>query len=468
MNSFLDMNQANSLEKAGDYSGACKIYFSTLRDKSQYQLHPQATFGLNNLRKKVHGKALLEIERSIEQHPKGYLFPMMVTDAMDGVRGVVAMEDIKADELILSIPIEEMITSIQGKRTAFGQAYTQSGLKIHNHKHIYILFAILDVVKENPEHIMANEQVYVESSTCLFWDQETIEKLTGSHLVTDINQFQKDTASDYDALCQAIPGFSAECSSHQFKKLIAEIISKNFGFEYKDEKYNAIVPIGDILNHSNEPNAVWSFNEKTGCYEEHALVDISAGETVCHTYHNHPANGDILVDYGFALEPSKNDYLFLKNGIYLFKTPTTKQFRAIWSDYVNAIMESAGCNMFVAHLHVVNHMHNEIVSRMRSYRHTLDQDIAWIKKNPDFSNEYFIRKTLIAEKTLLIEWYGICKDVMYSAQLPMSSRLMLIDSWSAVTKGPKLFLKEMWTPFLLEEKNILVLPKAENQQEVAS
>jgi len=448
------LETAETLAQAGKYQDACLNYLSVLKNDADEKFHQFAISQINNLRAHIHGPHLNQAETAIAQHPESLIFPMIVSEDDHGLRGMSSLTAVTKGEVVLRIPLSEMITCEMGEQTPFGQAFKAMGLEVHaNDRAILLLFAALEGLGKDPNHLL-NEPSYVEGSMCHFWSNETIQLLKGSHVQEEVIEFQKQLEEDYQNLCK-IDGFKDACSLHLFKKLKAEIDSKNFTLELKDRKISAFVPIAHTINHQLPASVKWSFNEERMCFEEKALTDIHPGQTIWQSYGSSHANDHLLTQYGFTENPSPHDFIVLDNGVRLFRTPTSDLARQYWVEFVSVFANTCGGNRFQGELLLFSQIYDACLRKIPGYASSPEEDQQWLIDHPEKNTEYFIRQLMLSEKLLIIDWLSLAKEVLYSAQEKQENRLKLINHWQQVTEGPRLYLKHFWSDYLKDENNVI-------------
>ena len=62
------------------------------------------------------------------------------------VRGVHAARDLKAEEIIIEVPLKCLITVEMGKATDVGRAVLEAGLELDAPKHIFLMLFLLSLI----------------------------------------------------------------------------------------------------------------------------------------------------------------------------------------------------------------------------------------------------------------------------------------------------------------------------------
>jgi hypothetical protein len=79
------------------------------------------------------------------------------------------------------------------------------------------------------------------------------------------------------------------------------ISSRIFGIEVENKNTDAMIPFGDLFNHSSERNTQWYFDDNLNCFVVEAIKNIEKNEEIFDSYGN-KSNSRFLLNYGFLLE----------------------------------------------------------------------------------------------------------------------------------------------------------------------
>ena len=104
---------------------------------------------------------------------------------------------------------------------------------------------------------------------------------------------------DYDTLTKEIPEFS-KYDFDLFKKIREVIASRVFDINIKGKINKAFVPYADLLNHRNNPQTYWNFDDKIDSFIIKGVADIKKGEEIFDSYGRKP-NHLLLLNYGFTI-----------------------------------------------------------------------------------------------------------------------------------------------------------------------
>jgi len=82
-----------------------------------------------------------------------------------------------------------------------------------------------------------------------------------------------------------------------YSRSFGVINSRLLGFE--DVKVLSLVPLADMLNHSNNANVIWGYDNTSHGFKMKATKDIKRGEECFDTYGAHKSNDEFLLIYGY-------------------------------------------------------------------------------------------------------------------------------------------------------------------------
>ena len=88
---------------------------------------------------------------------------------------------------------------------------------------------------------------------------------------------------------------------HKFLLLRTLIGSRNFGLWIDGKKQATMVPLGDMLNHSKNPDVKWSFEESSNAFVMNSKKDMKVHQEITDSYGT-KCNRSYLLFYGFSLE----------------------------------------------------------------------------------------------------------------------------------------------------------------------
>ena len=137
----------------------------------------------------------------------------------------------------------------------------------------------------------------------VFWDNTDNTYRTrcdamGSNFHAMVEQRRNQIDSEYKTLCNIYASFATMCSPLHYKRLRTLVGSRNFGVTIRGQKASALVPFADMLNHSDQPDVSWSFEDDLDAFCMRAVGAIPVGKEVTDSYGHKPSSTRLLY-YGF-------------------------------------------------------------------------------------------------------------------------------------------------------------------------
>jgi protein-histidine N-methyltransferase len=223
-----------------------------------------------------------------------------------------------------------LITVEMGQATPIGQAILQADLDLDAPKHIFLMIYLLWDRKVNGRKSFFYPYYEVLPPTLrnmpIFWSEEELSYLEGSHLLLQIHERSQAIADDYRAICQIAP-LQQLCTLEEFKWARMCVCSRNFGLQMDGHRTSALVPHADMLNHYRPRETKWTFDEDRQAFTITSLQHISAGAQVYDSY-GQKCNHRFLLNYGFAVEDNRELDGFCPNEvpIELYVDPEDRLF----------------------------------------------------------------------------------------------------------------------------------------------
>ncbi|KAJ3245603.1 hypothetical protein HDU78_008940 [Chytriomyces hyalinus] len=240
----------------------------------------------------------------------GAAFPMMemVTYGdYDEYRGVQASQNIKENDVIMSIPEQFMLTerlamlSDIGKRVhaALPDIYTE------DEDHLYLAVYLLDERSKGKDSFWHKYLVTLPTdftNMAAHWGEKEIETLKESNLYHDIYHSDVTELKEaYHTLCGAVADF---CVKHSYDDYIwarLNVRTRLFSAHVDGVLRTTMVPFADMFNHDSENVATWRFDDATRRFEIYAEKPITPGTPITISY-GADSNRKLLTDYGFTTD----------------------------------------------------------------------------------------------------------------------------------------------------------------------
>jgi hypothetical protein len=352
-------------------------------------------------------------------------------------RGVHTKHRLSSNETLIKIPRRLLIYTDMGKRSPWGQLVARQPQGISGLNLVYIcLYMLQDMHGKNrfkPYYDILPKKL---NNFPLFWSKSEKRYLEKSHLIEELKTRKEVLTKDYHRLSQIIPQFSSYCSLQKYFELRTIIGSRNFGLWIDGKKEATMVPLGDMLNHSSEPDVKWYFEDDVNGFVMNSIKSIPAHREITDSYGS-KCNRSYLIFYGFALEDDKK----CRNTIFLTIPQPDTNFRIQnmrnqlisdnFSRNISGDFNSLNFRQLMNFLRISNaneselkaFIHNPQLAQnpynkrneaaalsylafeadklQESYPLTLKQNKRNVKKFAKYSNESFATKLVIGEKNII-------------------------------------------------------------------
>ena len=132
----------------------------------------------------------------------------------------------------------------------------------------------------------------------VFWEKD-LKYLRGSDILNDIDYKKRQLQDEYDILK------SSKLQLHdltlaEYMRMRSLVSSRNFSLYIDGEENSVMVPLADMLNHSNSADTHWTYNTSLNAYQMTATKKIKVGQEISDSYGR--KNNDVyFLHYGFLL-----------------------------------------------------------------------------------------------------------------------------------------------------------------------
>ena len=234
---------------------------------------------------------------------------LKIINQKNNERGVVSSQNIKQGEYVFLIPkhliitnkTADMIPEIKEVNRYFRKTPTEINIiKIT----VFMLYAeayedvmsdvdwtpYFDTIPETLDHIPT------------FWEDD-LKYLKGSYLFKRVMERNKLMKEEFKILRKNLEDFR-EFSFYEYQRMRSLVSSRNFKLTINNDIVSAMVPLADMLNHSNTCQTTWSFNDRLQSYQMLAKASIKVGDEITDSYGVKPMDNYFMY-YGFVLPDSE-------------------------------------------------------------------------------------------------------------------------------------------------------------------
>merc|ERR1711957_18049 len=222
----------------------------------------------------------------------------------------VAERDIKANEIITEIPLENIIYINNPIVRNFCEAlqleeFSEDWIKSYETECL-VLFNLAQIrhPHENFKHYFENNQINFADYP-LLWPEEKLKLIKNTFMENTLFDMNL-TIKEYTNLLQRSSYFP-KYSLTDLKKAFILMNSQNFKIKIQEKIYTVIIPFMDIYKHDPNTNIDWSpeiIDPSKGLVLR-AISDINKGSPLITNY-GQSDNASLLINYGFTLQ--KNNF----------------------------------------------------------------------------------------------------------------------------------------------------------------
>ena len=216
-------------------------------------------------------------------------------------REIFSKKDIGLNESILEISLKCMMTTELGKETEIGKEVIDKNLNLYS-KHNWISFILL----ENLHKSDSMWRTYIDilpkkfDNVPIFFKKNYLNMLKGctclSKILSKINILQ----TEYKFLFNNLETFK-KYSLSEYIWARTVVITRIYGVVIDGIKTQALVPFADMLNHDNNPDTHWFFDDVNKVFKILSKKKFSANVPIYDSY-GKKCNSRFFVNYGFVLD----------------------------------------------------------------------------------------------------------------------------------------------------------------------
>lgn len=241
---------------------------------------------------------------------KSYYPKLHLTDE-NGYRTIVSKSCIDNGELLMSIPMDLIITY----EKALSSELNIKLNTVFNCEHT--TFALF-LMEEKEKGVLSYWKPYIDTlpenfkNMALYFDTELLDLLKGTLSLEKIMGRRSQLKNDYAVLCMHYPEFSSRFTLDDFIWGRLVTITRIFGFSVKGHTTSGLVPLADMLNHKNpdkftgSTDTTWSFEDKTNSFTIVSNKNIKQGKEIYDSY-GFKCNSRFFVNYGFSVQDNEDD-----------------------------------------------------------------------------------------------------------------------------------------------------------------
>ena len=381
-----------------------------------------------------------------------YINKLSVLFINENMRGIIATDNIKKNDILIKIPKDFLITLEEAENNNKDLFTEEIKKELSSPSHCILSYFLLKEIEKGEKSKWYYYFQFLPKSYLnfpIFYTEKELNILEGTKFKKLINEKKEEIKKDYKILCQKIELFS-QYSYDQFCKIRCIISSRLFGLIIKGKKNNIIAPFADLLNHKRSRDTKWFFSENENYFGIIALKNINKGFQVYDSY-GRKSNLRYLLNYGFTIENNEDDdiqiqisldskcinfqqkinlvSIFPKRIFYLSKNiediQTFQFFSFVRLLIYDGNVENVNFNFpisFQNEIQVLKKIIEIINLELMNYNKSLNEDLLYLKENKSkiSFNEYNCYIIRISEKDILNYYINMCEKCINLFEKPIN------------------------------------------------
>lgn len=226
-------------------------------------------------------------------------------------RGLYSTKDIKKGERIMEIP-EKFILEL-GKINDINLSK-----KLNNTNSYMAMYLLLESLKKKTDW-----KIYLDSlpknldEYIYFYNKDKLSELKHTSMmckgtynfIVHMKNIKEDCKKIYEwinnnKLKKLLKKMNYDDFFKLFLRFRVYICSRIFSYIKHNKEENGLVPYADLLNHSEDPNSTWYYDDKKEVFVVEATKNINKNEEIYDTYGN-KTNMQLVMYYGFSIKNNK-------------------------------------------------------------------------------------------------------------------------------------------------------------------
>ena len=381
-----------------------------------------------------------------------YINKLSVLFINENMRGIIATDNIKKNDILIKIPKDFLITLEETENNNKDLFTEEIKKELSSPSHCILSYFLLKEIEKGEKSKWYYYFQFLPKSYLnfpIFYTEKELNILEGTKFKKLINEKKEEIKKDYKILCQKIELFS-QYSFEQFCKIRCIISSRLFGLIIKGKKNDIIAPFADLLNHKRSRDTKWFFSENENYFGIIALKNINKGFQVYDSY-GRKSNLRYLLNYGFTIENNEDDdiqiqisldskcinfqqkinlvSIFPKRIFYLSKNiediQTFQFFSFVRLLIYDGNVENVNFNFpisFQNEIQVLKKIIEIINLELMNYNKSLNEDLLYLKENKSkiSFNEYNCYIIRISEKDILNYYINMCEKCINLFEKPIN------------------------------------------------
>jgi len=216
-------------------------------------------------------------------------------------REIFSQKDIDLNESILEISLKCMMTTELGKETEIGKEVIDKKLSLYS-KHNWISFILLENLCKSDSIWRTYIDILPKNfdNVPIFFKKDYLNMLKGCTCLSKILSKIASLQTEYKFLFNNLETFK-KYSLAEYIWARTVVITRIYGVVIDGIKTQALVPFADMLNHNNNPETQWFFDDINKVFKILSKKKFSANVPIYDNY-GKKCNSRFFVNYGFVLD----------------------------------------------------------------------------------------------------------------------------------------------------------------------
>lgn len=238
----------------------------------------------------------------------------------DGFRGIYSIKDINKGDIIMKISDKYLIEHSNINKNHLSN-------KLYNSNSLIATYMLLQSLKKE-----SHWKIYLDSlpktldEYIYYYDKDKLNTLKNTSMmckgVYNFNKHIKNIIGDskiiYKYLLKKNKLTDEIKEYNDFYKLFLKfrilVCSRIFGYTKNSKHETGMIPYADLLNHSQNPNTTWMYDDKMKAFIVIAIKNISKQTEIYDSYGS-KTNIQLMMYYGFSIKDNIYSNLnFMHNG----------------------------------------------------------------------------------------------------------------------------------------------------------
>jgi hypothetical protein len=220
-------------------------------------------------------------------------------------RGLYTSDYFKKNSIIFEIDISYMISKTNLDKLPYIECYR------NNIKCLSSLFALYLILNETNYHEYID---MLPTNLDNFWyyiDKEDKLIIEETYIGKKISKYEMEFMEDYNIIKKYFPDLEKE----KYIKFKLLVLSRLFSYQNNKKKEISLVPLVDLINHSNNNNCIWYYDSKINKFCVKTIKNVNRGEELLFSYGDNKNNTLSFLLYGFLMNENTNDILLTINNM---------------------------------------------------------------------------------------------------------------------------------------------------------